>query len=305
MKRTSIPLFSILSLAILLMLACEGNISIGNSKKNSTSIFSQPWGELEFDHVKGYYFADYQSRKTGKYIWSDEPIITENNELNPTVWDKEGVLLSRDEVALMLDFPADSAFNAEKMKIKMNTRGYYLNYQNRHHHYGIVFWDSLGNPKAWAEMGFGTSTSRQSKELTVTTPNLYAAALIFKRKGIPPTFTYPDMYEYGKQFAKEHPDSDIIVPQVDKKPQFRSKKHKDFVAYLNAQYGEEKFQRKKNKDSLVISFMVGTLGRVDPITVDRPDEIKNHSWKENLGYSPATLRGGPIRYPVREVVYLK
>lgn len=153
------------------------------------------WKHMEYDYVKGYFFADYKSSITGEYVGRNaNSIIDEKGRLNRAVWNREGVDFSETDI--------DKLFHPEKYYDKIKNPELLEKYTEvscHNPHHGLVFWDKCGCPQAYINICYECNTIEYFPKTNFPGISLNVSRLLFEEKGIDATESYDDIIEYSKK----------------------------------------------------------------------------------------------------------
>jgi len=157
------------------------------------------WKHMEYDDVKGYFFANYKSSITGEYVGRNaNSIIDEKGRLNRAVWNREGIDFSEMDVDKL--FYPEKYYDTSNVEIKQMIEDYGIEMEFCHDpHHGIVFWNKCGCPQAYINICYTCNTVTYFPEKNFPGMSLNVSRLLFEEKGIDATKSYDDIIEYSKK----------------------------------------------------------------------------------------------------------
>jgi len=155
------------------------------------------WKHMEYDNVKGYFFADYKSSITSEYVGRNaNSIIDEKGRLNRAVWNREGVDFSETDVDKL--FYPKKYYDFKNTKIPELLKDDTSEFCHNPHH-GLVFWDKYGCPQAYINICYECNTVEYFPKTNFPGISLNVSRLLFEEKGIDATESYDDIIEYSKK----------------------------------------------------------------------------------------------------------
>ncbi len=264
------------------------------------------WKHMEYDYVKGYFFAGYQSNITGEYV-SKKPnsIIDEKGRLNRAVWNHEGVDFSETDIDKL--FNPKKYYDLNNTKIPELLKDYSPMFCHDPHH-GIVFWDKCGCPQAYINICYTCNTIEYFPKTNFPGISLNVSRLLFKEKGIDATESYGDILAYSKKLIMEVDTTPTIFleNEVDQPPQFSSDEYAKLIDFLNSKNRNKPYvYPHTTKNPVVVELTIEPNGKVSHLELERRD--RNDIillWLWETTWQPAIKNNEKVRSKIVKVFYL-
>ncbi len=260
------------------------------------------WKEMEYDYVKGYFFAGYKSSITDEYVGKNvNSIIDEKGRLNRAVWNREGVDFSATDV--------DKLFYPEKYYDKTKNPELTEKYtpESCHYpHHGLVFWDKCDCPQAYINICYTCNTIEYFPKTNFPGISLNVSRLLFEEKGIDATESYDDIFKYSKKVSLNIDSTQTIFTEneVDAPPQFSSTEYTNLIDFLNSKNRNEPYvYPHKSQKPIIAELIIEPNGKVSH--VDFGYEYDNILlWLWETTWEPATKNKQKVRCKIVKVFYL-
>lgn len=262
------------------------------------------WKHMEYDYVKGYFFAGYKSSITGEYVGKNvNSIIDEKGRLNRAVWNREGVDFSEMDVDKL--FHPEKYYDSKSAEVEDMLEDYTsCGCYNPHH--GIVFWDKYDCPQAYINICYTCNRIYHFPETNFPGISLTVSRTLFEEKGIDATESVFDILTYSKKiFFTDTTQIIFTENEVDDPPQFSSTEYTNLIDFLNSKNRNEPYvYPHTSRRPVIAELTVEPSGRISHLDLGKYEYDTVLLWLWETTWQPAIKNNQKVRCKIVKVFYL-